>query len=241
LLLAGTAAAQQSSPVAYFELTAIRPGMEDQFEATLKRHWAWHAVQGENWSYFVWTIESGENLGRYRVASFGHTWQEVDDSSLAVAGTPGSDADPEPLKASTQASYFLFRSDLSSGDMPTAPASLSTFVQISVRPEALREFENALKGFYASLQESHQPTKLSVRCYELVSGGDWPLFILMEDRPNWAAFEGKGLLESLSRATRHSGKSQQLADALLRSVRSVHTEVLHYHAELSRIVLPGSK
>src|SRR5215468_10598927 len=86
LLLAGTAVAQQPAPVAYFELTAIKPGMEAQFEATLKRHWAWHTAQGETWSYFVWTVESGENIGRYRVASFGHTWQEVDDSNRAVAG-----------------------------------------------------------------------------------------------------------------------------------------------------------
>ena len=39
LLLAGTAVAQQPAPVAYFEWTAIKPGMEAQFEATLKRHW----------------------------------------------------------------------------------------------------------------------------------------------------------------------------------------------------------
>jgi len=171
-----TAVAQQPAPVAYFELTAIKPGMEAQFEATLKRHWAWHTAQGEKSSYFVWTVESGENLGRYRVASLGHTWQEVDDSNLAVAGTPGSDANPEPLKTSSQANDYLFRPDLISGEMPASPRALSTFVQILVKPEGLREFENALKGWYGELYGNHPATKLSVPCYELASGGEWPMF-----------------------------------------------------------------
>ena len=63
----------------------------------------------------------------------------------------------------------------------------------------------------------------------------------MEDRPNWAAFDKEGLLESLSRGGLNSGKNQQRADALLRSVRSVHTEALQYHADLSRMVSPRSK
>jgi len=67
------------------------------------------------------------------------------------------------------------------------------------------------------------------------------MFILMEDRPTWAAFDKEGLLESLKRGVLNSGKNQQLADALLRSVRSVHTEALKYHADLSRVVPPGSK
>jgi hypothetical protein len=67
---------QQMSDVAYVEMVRVKPGENEKFETTLKRHWDWHKKQGETWKYFVWTVDTGKNDGAYEIASFGHTWKE---------------------------------------------------------------------------------------------------------------------------------------------------------------------
>ena len=235
-LWTGRAVAQQSGDIAYFELLHIKPGMEAQFEATLKRHWEWHTKRGETWSYSVWTVESGENGGAYRVASFGHTWKEVDTSNTAVAATPDPGTDTDPFKSSSESSYYVFRPDLSTVAGSPQPASLASFLQVAVKPEAVREFENGLKKIYEALKSNNHGSANAIRCYELATGGDWPQFVIMEDRENWAGFGGEGILVAVTRSVRAKRLDPQLADMFLKSVRSIHTEALQHRPDLSRVV-----
>jgi hypothetical protein len=113
--------AQQAADVAYFEQVRIKPGEVEKYETTLKRHWTWHEKQGETWSYFVWSVDTGKNEGAYQVASFAHSWKEVDESNALVAGTPGPEEDPEPYVAPI------------SSEIKRGGASFSNALEASVR------------------------------------------------------------------------------------------------------------
>ena len=139
------AGAQRAADVTYIEMLRVKPGSEQQFETTLKRHWGWHEKMGEKWTYFVWSVDSGKNEGAYQITSFGHTWKEVDESNALVAGTPGSEENPEPYHQSMEESYYRYRPDLSTADAVTTPLPVASVTQILLKPEVVHDFEIALR------------------------------------------------------------------------------------------------
>jgi quinol monooxygenase YgiN len=221
--------AQPHGNVAYFELLRINPGQESKFEETLKRHWAWHARQGETWKYFVSTVASGGNVGAYQIASFGHTWEEVAASAAQVAGTPEPAADPSPFHQSVQELYYAYRPDLSASSEPEHPAAITSLTRVLVKPESLSDFEAALKKIVENARQT--PSKSGPRWYQLVTGGDWPQFLLLEDRASWTGFANQSALDAIRQST---ALNKQELDAFWKSLRSVSTEALEYRSDLSR-------
>ena len=227
--------AQEATDVAYFEMVRIKPGNQEQFETTLKRHWGWHEKMGETWTYFVWSVDSGQNEGAYQIASFGHTWKEVDESNALVAGTPGPGEDTEPYHQAIQESYYLYRPDLSTASPVKQRLRVASVTQILLRPEAVHDFEVALRQM-ASVE---RPYAVSALWYELVTGGERPQFLLIEEHPDWASFRNKGELDALREEAYRRNVGQDLVKNFWSSIRSVSTETWHYRSDLSR--LAGSK
>jgi hypothetical protein len=168
--------AQQTADVAYFETVRIKVGDTAKFKNTLKRHWGWHAKQGEAWSYFVWAVDTGKNEGAYEILSFGHTWKEVDESNALVAATPPPEEDPEPYHQSVQESYYRYRPELNIGSPKKQHLPLASVTYILLKPEALQKFEAALRRTKRSFPDG--ASVRSAQWYELVIGGDKPLFLL---------------------------------------------------------------
>ena len=235
LLVASSAIAQQKSDVVYMQLMRVKPGMEDQFEATLKRHWGWHKKQGETWSYFVWTVDSGRDEGAYRIASFGHTWEEVDTSNALVAGTPPPEENPDMFRLNEEESYYLYREDLSTAPPLIQPLSVASVTQVLVRPEAVKDFETALRKINNALSRNSQKPGTQGRWYELTTGGDWPEFLLIEDRANWASFHDKGQLNAILNDAYSKQVGEDVVNTFWKSVRSIYTQTLRYHPDISRV------
>jgi len=227
--------AQQVMDVAYFELVRVKPDSQEQFETTLKRHWGWHEKMGEKWSYFVWSVDTGKNEGSYEIASFGHTWKEVDESNALVAGTPGPGEDTEPYHKTVQESYYRYRPELSTASPVKQRLPVASVTQILLRPEGVHDFEVALRQV-ASVE---CPYVVSAQWYELVTGGERPQFLLIEERPDWASFRNNGELDALREEACRRNVGEDIVKNFWSSIRSVHAETWQYRSDLSR--LAGSK
>jgi hypothetical protein len=227
--------AQQTAHVAWFEQVRIKPGEVEKYETTLKRHWAWHEKQGETWSYFVWSVDTGKNEGAYQLASFGHSWKEVDESNALVAGTPGPEEDLEPYEQAAEESYYRYRQDLSIGPPIQQPLPVASVSRILVEPKAVQDFEISLQRIKRVLTTADRSVSMSAQWYELVTGGDRPQFLLIEERPNWESFEGNGELDALRSEIEKTKISEETAKAFWSSVRTIYAETWHYRADLSRL------
>jgi hypothetical protein len=227
--------AQQSGQVAWFEKVRIKPGEVEKFETTLKRHWTWHEKQGETWSYFVWSVDTGKNEGAYQLASFGHSWKEVDESNALVAGTPGPEEDLEPYEQAVEESYYRYRPDLSIGSRMQQPLPVASVSRILVKPEAVQDFEVALQRIKRVLAAADRSVSMSAQWYELVTGGDRPQFLLIEERPNWDSVDGNGELDALNREIEKTKISEETVKTFWSSVRTIYAETWHYRADLSRL------
>ena len=227
--------AQQAADVTYFESVRVKPVDVEKYETTLKHHWTWHEKQGEKWSYFVWTVDSGKNEGAYQIGSFGHTWNEVDESNALVAGTPGPDEDPEPYQLTTEESYFRYRPDLSSGSPTNQPLAVAAVNRILLKPEAAQDFEVGLRRIKKVLSGTNGAAALSAQWYELVTGGDRPQFLLIEERRDWAGFAGAGELDALRTRIDKSKLPEETVKSFWGSIRSIYAETWHYRSDLSRL------
>jgi len=227
--------AQQAAHVAYFEQVRIKPGEVEKYETTLKRHWTWHEKQGETWSYFVWLVDTGKNEGAYQIASFGHSWKEVDESNALVAGTPGPEEDPEPYEQAVEESYYRYRPDLSIGSPMQQPLPVASVSRILVKPEAVQDFEVALQRIKRVLPTADRSVSMSAQWYELVTGGDCPQFLLIEERPNWDGVDENGELDALNREIEKTKISEETVKTFWSSVRTIYAETWHYRADLSRL------
>jgi hypothetical protein len=235
LVFASSAWAQSAADIAFIELVRVKADHEEQFEATLKRHWGWHTKQGEKWTYFVWTVDTGKDDGAYQITSFGHTWHEADESNAQVAATPGPGEDIGPHEQSTQESYYRYRSDLSISPPVQTPLAVASVSQVLVKPEGIHDFEVAQHRIKEAIQKAN--ARSSFGCwYELVIGGDRPQFLLIEQRPNLASLQDKGELDALMDEAFGRQVGGDAVKSLWASIRSIYTETWQYRPDLSRLI-----
>lgn len=220
--------------VAYVHTVLVKPGESEKFEATLRRHWGWHEKQGETWSYLVWTVDTGKNVGAYQIASFGHTWKEVDESNSLVAGTPPPEEDPEPYQQTGQESYYRYRPDLSVGSTVKQPSPVASVTRILLKPEAVQDFEVALQRTKSALRGT-DGAAFSVQWFELVTGGDRPQFLLIEEHRDWASFQGGSELDALRKGNRNKEIPEENVKSFWNSIRSIYSETWQYRPDLSRL------
>jgi len=226
---------QQTADVAYIEMVRVKLGDREKFETTLKRHWGWHERQGETWSYLVWTVDTGKSEGAYEIVSFGHTWKEVDESNALVAGMPPPEADPEPYQQTVQESYYRYRPELSIGSPAKQPLPVASVTQILLKPEAVQDFEIALQRIKRSLPNTDGTPVFSAQWYELVTGGDRPQFLLIEEHRDWASFHGSGELDALRKGNQGNQIPEEAVKSFWNSVRLIYSETWHYRPDLSRL------
>jgi len=234
-LFASSACAQSAAEIAFIEQVYVKAGHEQQFEATLKRHWGWHTKQGEKWTYFVWMVDTGKDDGSYRISSFGHTWNEADESNALVAATPGPGEDIGPYEQSSHESYYRYRSDLSIPPPVQKPSDVASVTQVLLKPEAMHDFEVVLRGVKEAAQHTNPQGHFGC-WYELVLGGDRPQFLLIEQRPNLTSLQERGELDALMDEAYGLQVSEDALKRLWASMRSIYTETWHYRGDLSRLV-----
>jgi hypothetical protein len=76
---------------------------------------------------------------------------------------------------------------------------------------------------------------LSAQWYELVTGGDRPQFLLIEERPNWDGVDGNGELDALKSEIVRTKISEETVRTFLSSICTIYAGTWHYRADLSRL------
>ena len=174
--------------------------------------------------------------GAYEIVSFGHTWKEVDESNALVAGTPPPEEDPEPYHQTVQESYYKYRPELSIDSHAKQPLAIASVTQILLKPETVQDFEIAVQRIKQFLSNTGDAPAFSARWYELVTGGDRPQFLLIEEHRDWASFHGSTELDALRNLNRASELPQEIVKSFWQAMRSIYSETWHYRSDLSRFV-----
>jgi len=232
--------AQQSGSVVEIAFTQPKPGVTpQQFDAARRKHVAWHRSQKDTWSWFTWELLTGDATGSFVTGSFQHAWKDFDGrEKFDEADNANFAATVAPLLAHSSVSYYIERADMSlspwSASSSLAPlATISTF---TLKPDGLNDFVEAVKKINDGIKKTNYVLSGPSRWYQLVNGGEGPLFVLVGDRANWAAFQpnAKSLDAMMEEAY---GKEQGAAAlaSLRMAVHSTNTTTYKYRPDLSYV------
>jgi hypothetical protein len=236
LMLSSSLGLAQSNAdkVCEVNVTVPKPGAAKQFEEARKKHNEFHKAEKDKTAIMVWTISAGQATGNYLTASCGMTWKEMDRQD---AFEQRDEADRQKTLAlaiaSNQASYYIFRTDLSTGSEGATPAKMMTAVDYYVKPGGLLQFTDAIKRINAAMKQTNYPAKPS-RWYQLAVGGEGPRFVVVTDRNGWADMQGpeQTMVDMLKQAYGNDDKTlQSLRDA----VDHTSSQLMDYRADLSYI------
>lgn len=238
LLAFPTLAADRAGDLAIINTHTPKPGVTAKYETARKNHMAWHKAQKDPWSWLTWEIVSGENSGTYYTGSFGHAWKELDgQEKLEKADQADFDKNIGPTIGRSFTAYYIQRLDLSltqpTGDPPSAYSVLTFFL---ITPDGVNDFVDGVKKINDGIKKTSYPLTGPSSWYQLVNGGEGPMFILATGRANWAAFAApsKTLDQMMEEAYGKDQGAAILAKAR-KAIRSQRTETIKFRSDLSYV------
>lgn len=180
-------------------ITVIAPkeGMTTDFEAGYKRHLEWHRAANDPWTWHGWTVITGDRLGTFIDATFDHEAEDFDRAVKPAEDTADNAKNVAPYGRFVSNAFYRLRPDLCSGTTASMNAPFQVVTYIQVHPDAVSRFETSLrKG------------KSSATCFQLVTGGDIPSYILFEPHTKVSstlrgAFALEGVAEARKETLRH--------------------------------------
>jgi hypothetical protein len=231
-------AQMQSNTVAEVYFVTPKPGSTADIEAATKRHMQWHRQQNDTWTWLVWQIVDGDQMGQYVVGTFGHDWKDFDDkarfeeeddaNAMSVIG---------PYIQSLTSSFYAVRPDLSlnrptPGSQPSAYSSVTT---VLLKPSGFMEAEEAIKEVNAAIKKSNWPAKPSA-WFQLLNGGEGPTLVMVVARDKWADFQPpeKEFGEMLGESYGKMG-AENLFHKFYGNIRSYHSQIIKFRPDLSYI------
>jgi len=161
----------------YARISILQPHDGDtiDFEAGYIRHLDWHRQNKDTWTWYGWTVWTGERQRCLIYATFGH-----DAASLDHPVDPAGDERDNIANVTRHGhfaghSLFEFLPALSRGNGVPAPAPRVEFTTVDLLPGAEKAFEAVLAA------AEHQNETLWFR---LLAGGPLPRYVCLRPRPN---------------------------------------------------------
>jgi hypothetical protein len=238
LSLAVPALGQSAGDVAIINTHTPKPGSGGKYEAARQKHMAWHKAQKDPWTWNTWEIVSGENSGTYYTASFGHAWKDFDtQEKFEKADTADFDKGIGPTLQRSFTSYYVRRADLSlTAPSATPPSAYSVLTFFLLKPEGVNDFLDTVKKINEGIKKTNYRQQGPSSWYQLLNGGEGPLYVLASGRDNWAAFAPNE--KTLDQMMEEAYGKEQGAAILAKgrnAIRSNRTETIKYRPDLSYV------
>lgn len=155
------------------------PGQEASFRAGYRRHLDWHREHGDPLIWYGWEVLTGDRPGLFVDGVFGAPFSALDHRVDPAGDVADMNENVAPFVRPVFRMALRVRSELGTaspledGD----PSPLVTVVRVQLRPGTGERFEELLRRLRGGAMES-SPV-LGYTCYELVSGGPEPTYLLM--------------------------------------------------------------
>jgi hypothetical protein len=232
-------AQEKPGTVAALEFQKPKNGMVPQYEAGRKQKAAWHKQQNDPLPLFVWETLSGENTGNYIVGRLGQHWADFDKPAVP------DEADLAEFQKvvggyvdSVVARYYDFMPKVSNPTDAKMPSKFAEIITFYVRYGKESDFRSAISRIYDGTLKTKWP--VNYEWYELASGGQTGVFVLVLPRNSWADFEDKPEVKPFRDMLKEAfgqPEADSIVDRIDGSVQKETSEIIKFHPELS--YLPG--
>jgi hypothetical protein len=201
LLAAPLAAQDNDGNIARVVFFKARDGHNQELEAGLKKHMAWHKDQSGTWAWAVWSYETGESSGGYGAGTFGRNWADFDNLDVDEAAD-GADVAANIVPHLAPGGEWRYYQALMKVSKPSGePAPLSEVIVFRLHYGKDADFMYLIKKFHKAIEKTEWP--VNYIWYRLVNGGDMPEYVLVIPHENYASMKepeksfGKMLAEAV--------------------------------------------
>jgi len=176
----------KSVDVGWVYSTVAKPGMTKQYEEGRKRHMEWHKKQNDTWTWEIWQVETGEHVGTYLSATFGHSFPDLDtwEQKLGAADTADGEINMAPYTAGGDASIWMVLKDSSRPPTDGHHPKLAQVNHYMLKPGKEADFEDVLHKINDAINKTNWPYHYNI--YSLVDGGEQPHYVIVIYMNGWA-------------------------------------------------------
>jgi len=211
-----------------------KPGMTKQFEEGRKRHMDWHRKQNDTWSWETWEVVTGQGVGSYISATFGHSWQDLDtwEQKLGDADSADTSINLQPSLASTEAGIWMYMPDVSRPIAGNAQPKLAQVNHFLLKPGSESDFNDAVRKINDAINKVNWP--LHYGWYVLIDGGEQPHYVLLIHMNGWADMaEPDPPFPAMLEKAVGKHDAEALMHAIDNSIKREWSETIRYRSDLS--------
>lgn len=211
-----------------------KEGERALFEEGYRRHLDWHRQKNDALVWYAWDVMSGERAGLFIDGTFGMPFAALGQRVDPAGDVADFAQTTAPFADTAFRSFYRLRPSLSTG-RPLEERQPSP--QVEVVHYVLRAgMEGRLEAVLEKLRQALATTEGAPvhTWYQLVTGGEYPSYMLMIPRYGWSDYDTKWEPIAAVIERGHGAEAAaEILEELARSVRQVRRETWRYRKDLS--------
>ena len=223
----------QSKNLAKVYFIKVKDGDSGAFQTALKQHAQWRMDNGDPWSWNVYQVVNGMNMGDFIIRSGGHSWADFDsyeDFNAKGSADFVKNVSPyiEKITSKISANDTTLVNWYPNGD----EVNLIQVYAYKLKPGHGMDFYNAVKEYGQAIKKEGRKDYYGV--IWSVNGGSELIVDLVFPYKNWAEMEGpKEQWRDFTKRVLGEEKAKIVREKLQNSYTDVHGFVVQLRKDLS--------
>lgn len=197
-----------------------------------RKHLEWHSERNDPLLWYAWFVVEGERLGEFVDGAFDLSGADFDARVDPAGDAADATATFSPFATAQYRRVYRLRADLSTSTFleDKTPSPLMQVVYYSITPGMQAEFEAAARTIRDSADS------LPFTLYELLSGGQLPLYAMVVPLQGFSGFDvGAVSLEGVATKALTGESLRETMRKISSAATTSRAEVWQYRADLSLI------
>lgn len=211
------------------------PGSSQALESALRAHSQWREQNGDPWTWHLWQVVNGENVGEFHARSVGHAWAEYDaynSSDFAVRANDHFNATVAPLLSSVASYITEAHPELSMMPDSETRRGLADVTVYYLKPGHEARFREGVARFREAAPGQGWTGTHVVATH--LNGGPGPARSIVVLCPDWACLAGPGTTPpEVLRGAYGEEEADRLLEAFSASFTHTTSFVAAYRPDLS--------
>jgi len=223
----------QSKNLAKVYWVKVKDGDSQAFQNALKQHAQWRMENGDPWSWNVYQVINGKNMGDFIIRSGGHSWADFDSyQDFNAKGSAEFGKTVSPYIAQITSLISANDTTLVNWYPNDDQVNLIQAYDYKLKPGHGMDFFNAIKAYGEAIKKEGRKDYFNVIWN--VNGGSALTVTLVFPYKDWAEMEGpKEKWSDFTKRVLGAAKAKEVHDKLVNSYSDVHGYIVQLRRDLS--------
>ncbi|GET33658.1 hypothetical protein PbJCM13498_25210 [Prolixibacter bellariivorans] len=224
----------QSKNLAKVYFIKVKNGESGAFQTALKQHAQWRMENGDPWSWNVYEVVNGKNMGDFIIRSGGHSWADFDSyQDFNAKGSAEFGKNVSPYIAKITSTISANDTTLVNWYPNNNDVNLVQVYMYKLKPGHGADFYKAISEYGKAIKKENRKDYYGV--IWTVNGGASELIAeLVFPYKNWAEMEGpKEKWRDFTKRVLGEEKAKKVSEEFMNSYSDVHGFIVHRRKDLS--------